>query len=95
MAVPRTLYSLLEVAVSRNLLRIPWDNQQEGIRSICNIRNTTMHANYTQAALESQQASVEDYFQNQALTELDTIYYIVTDLISQIDPQTGWPHINN
>src|SRR5580698_8425945 len=34
-----TLFNLLEIAVARNLLRLPWDDQQDGIRKVCAVRN--------------------------------------------------------
>src|SRR5438309_1699039 len=41
-----TLRPLLEKAVRKKLIRLPWDDQKEGIRRVCKVRNTLLHANY-------------------------------------------------
>ncbi len=57
-----TLYNLLEQAVSRKLVRLPWDDQQDGIKRICSVRNTLLHGNYEQAARDAGSSSVAEYF---------------------------------
>ncbi|MGZ6126415.1 MAG: hypothetical protein ACXWLR_15710, partial [Myxococcales bacterium] len=59
-----TLHPLLKKAVAKNLIRLPWPDQQEGIRRICRVRNTLLHTNYGQAAAQAGCASVREYFQN-------------------------------
>jgi len=51
-----TLFNLLEIAVFNNLIRLPWDDQKDGIRKVCAARNTILHGNYAQAAREAGKA---------------------------------------
>lgn len=87
-----TLHNLLQKAVAENLLRVPWDDQQDGIRRICSVRNTILHGNYEQAAKQAGCASVRDYFSQQFTPEVDKMFHIVDDMVKQIDPTTGRPH---
>jgi hypothetical protein len=86
-----TLYNLLEIAVARNLLRLPWDDQQDGIRKICAVRNTLLHANYAQAAREAKRASVSDYFKSVFASEIEGMFKITDHIMKQIDTATGKP----
>ena len=47
-----TLHNLLEKATCQrlNLLTLPCDDRQDGIRRIVAVRNTLLHGNYEQAA---------------------------------------------
>jgi hypothetical protein len=86
-----TLHNLLEVAVARGLLRVPWDDQQDGIRKICAVRNTLLHANYAQAAREAKCESVEAYFKGPFASEIERTFEITDYLMKQIDTETGQP----
>src|SRR5450631_849346 len=57
-----SIYNLLQKAVKKGLLRVPWDNQEEGIGKIKEVRNTILHGNYEQAARQAGCASVGAYF---------------------------------
>src|SRR5579863_5848099 len=59
-----TLYNLLQMATSRGLIKVPWDDQQDGIKKIVAVRNSLLHGNYAQAARESGRTSVEDYLRS-------------------------------
>lgn len=87
-----TLHPLLQRAVAKNLLRVPWDDQQDGIRKICAIRNTILHGNYEQAARQAGCPSVAVYFKTQFTSEVEMMFHIADDLFKQIDPATGKPH---
>lgn len=87
-----TLHSLLQKATSKKrgpLLILLWDDQQDGIRRICAVRNTLLHGNYEQAAREAGCATVADYFKTQFAGEIEAMYKVVDDLFKQIDPETG------
>lgn len=86
-----TLPNLLQRAVSRNLLKVPWDDQQDGIRKIAKVRNSLLHGNYEQAAREAGCSSVEAYFKTQFASEVEALYRIGDYLVRQIDPDTGAP----
>lgn len=87
-----TLHNLLQKAVAKGLLRVPWDDQQDGIRRMCAIRNTILHGNYEQAARQAGCATVVDYFRQQLTPEVEKMFHIVDDLMKQIDSATGKPH---
>jgi hypothetical protein len=55
-----TLYNMLQKSVSRGLLRVPWDDQQDGITRLARVRNTLLHGSYEQAAKEAGRASVRN-----------------------------------
>lgn len=86
-----TLPKLLEKAVSRKLLRLPFDDQQDGVRKLKNVRNTILHANFEQAARQAGCASSAEYFQTQFAGEVETLAKISNALLEQIDPSTGLP----
>lgn len=86
-----TLYNLLEKAVSKGLFRVPWDDQQEGIKKIVAVRNTLLHANYEQAARGAGCASPGEYFQRQFASEVESMFKVADDIVNQIDPETGRP----
>ncbi len=87
-----TLGSLLTKAIKeRQLIRLPWDDQSEGIKRVCAVRNTLLHGNYAQAAREAQCASVADYFRSQFASEIERMYEVTDFVMKQIDPATGAP----
>jgi len=89
-----TLFNLLEIAVSKGLIRLPWDDQQDGIKKVCAVRNSILHGNYAQAARETGRASVAEYFKTQFASEIETMFKVVDDLMKQIDVNTGNPFPN-
>ena len=86
-----SLYNLLQRAVSRGLIRLPWEDQQDGIRKIVSVRNAMLHGNYEQAAQNAGCATVVEYFRTQATPEGERMYQVVDYLFKQIDPVTGKP----
>ncbi len=84
-----TLYTLLQKAVSRNLIRLPWDDQEEGIRKLKDVRNTILHGNFEQAAAQAGCTSVAEYFDTQFTAEIQRLGEIAEHLFGQIDPSTG------
>ncbi len=87
-----TLFNLLQVAVSRGLLRVPWDDQQDGIKKIVAVRNSLLHGNHAQAARGAGCASVADYFNTQFASEIETMTKVTDFIMRQIDPVTGKPY---
>jgi hypothetical protein len=87
-----TLFNLLERAVSRNLLTLPWKNQQDGIRAICDARNALLHGNYEQAARNAGCESTAVYFKTVYAREIERWSTVVNQLFTQIDPATGQPY---
>lgn len=86
-----TLHPLLKKAIKADLIRLPWDDQDEGVTKICAVRNTILHGNYAQAAAQAGCSSVEDYFKTQFTPEIDGMYKLVNYILSQIDAETGKP----
>lgn len=87
-----TIYNLLQRAVSRGLLKVPWDDQEDGIRRIKDVRNTVLHGNYEQAARQSGCSSVPEFFKTKFASEVEALTHVVDDLMRQIDPATGKPY---
>jgi len=88
-----SIYNLLQKAVKKGLLRVPWDNQEEGIGKIKEVRNTILHGNYEQAARQAGCASVGAYFKTQFASEIEAMFKIADYLVQQIDPETGKPRV--
>ena len=86
-----TLPALLQKAISRGLVRLPWDDQAQGIEAVRKIRNTLLHGNYAQAAREAGCTSVRDYFRTQFASEIEGMFKITDFIMGQIDPTTGKP----
>ena len=86
-----TLYSLLQQAVKRELLELPWKDQEEGIKRVCSVRNTLLHGNYEQAARDAGCDSVTTYFKTVFASEVEAMFKITQELFKQIDPETGKP----
>jgi len=95
-----TLYNLLQRAVSKKLLRLPYDDQDAGTRALKkllvslsgkNVRNTLMHGNFELAAREAGCSSVDAYFQTVFAGEVEALYKVTDDLLGQIEPDTGAP----
>jgi hypothetical protein len=86
-----TNYHLLQRAVCKGLLRVPWDNQEEGIRKIKEVRNTLLHGNYEKAARDSGCANVTEYFLTTFAGEVEDLFKVAQALFKQIDPVTGKP----
>src|ERR1700690_1280080 len=87
-----TLHNLLQVAVAQGLLRVPWYDQQDGIKKICKVRNTLLHANYAQAAREAGRSSVRDFFATTFASEVEAMFKVTDYIMKQIDPETGRPY---
>ena len=87
----QSLYNLLQFAISRDLIRLPWDAQEDGIRKVVDVRNSLLHANYAEAAHGAASGSVENYFKTQFASELEVMFLIVDDLMKQVDVNTGRP----
>jgi hypothetical protein len=87
-----TLFNLLQLAVTRGLLKVPWDDQSDGIKRIVAVRNSLLHGNYAQAAREAGCTSVADYFRTQFAGEIETMTKVTDYIMRQIDPATGRPY---
>ncbi len=87
-----TLRKLLQKAVKKGLIRLPWPEQDDGIRRVCSVRDTLLHGNYAQAAHLAGCASVRDYFRNQFASEIATMELVADSIMKQIDPATGKPY---
>jgi hypothetical protein len=86
-----TLPNLLQKAVSRKLFLVPWEDQEDGIRRIKNVRNTILHANYEQAARDAGCANAGEYFRTTFAAEVDLMHQIADHILKQVDPETGRP----
>ena len=84
-----TLRPLLKRAVERKLIMLPWEDQQDGLKKIVDLRNTIIHANYEQAAKQAGCNSMEQYFKTAYASEIEAMFKIVDHLFKQIDLETG------
>lgn len=84
-----TIYNLLQKAVSRGLLQLPWADAQDGIRRLKDVRNTILHGNFEQGARQARCASAAVYFKTQFAAEIERLYEITECFFRQIDPVTG------
>ena len=87
----QTFHPLLTTATQNNLIRLPWEDQAEGVRRICAVRNTLLHGNFAQAAREAGCTSVQEYFGSQYAPELEGMMKILDRVMQQIDVETGRP----
>lgn len=85
------LFNLLEYAVAENLISLPWSDQADGIRRVCNVRNSLLHGNFAQAARDANCSSVDEYFKTQYASETEAMFKIANFLMGQINPDTGRP----
>lgn len=85
------LYNLLQKGVSKGLIRVPWDDQEEGIKKVSAVRNTLLHGNYEQAARDAGCSNLTEYFQKQFAGEVESMFKIADFIVKQIDPETGRP----
>jgi hypothetical protein len=86
-----TLYNLLQKAVSRKLIELPWDDQQDGIKKLKDVRNTLLHGNYEQAARQAGCPSIEVYFKTQFASEVEALTKVTDHIMKQIEVETGRP----
>ena len=86
-----TLPNLLEKATSRRigLLTLPGEERSELIRQVKDVRNTTLHGGFEQAARDAGCGGVAEYFQTQFASEVETMTELLGRLMAQIDPDTG------
>jgi hypothetical protein len=79
---------------NRKLLTLPgtWSRDQS-IKAIKSVRNTLIHGNYEQAAAGAHSGDVSAYFRSgHYISEVETLYNLVDDLMKQINIETGRPH---
>ncbi|MCC6216130.1 MAG: hypothetical protein IT376_14800 [Polyangiaceae bacterium] len=88
------LYNLLQRAVSRGLVRVPWDDQEDGIKKLKDVRNTILHGNYEQAARQAGGVSIGAYFKAQFASEVEAMFKVTDHLMRQIDHATGRPWLS-
>ena len=86
-----TLRPLLRRAIERKLILLPWDDQEDGIGRLVDVRNTILHGNYEQAAKQAGCSSVAEYFKTVFASEVEKVYQVVDHLFNQIDANTGQP----
>jgi hypothetical protein len=88
-----TLDALLRKATAGKtpLLRLPWEDQDEGRKRICAVRNMILHGNFEQAAREEGLASKEEFFKKKFAGTVEGMGKILENLLDQIDVRTGRP----
>lgn len=79
----RVSHALIQMAVSRGLIKMPWDDQQDGIKEIVAVRNSLLHGNYAQAAREAKCGSVADYFRKQFASEVEAMTKVIDFIMRQ------------
>lgn len=85
----QTIYNLLQKAVKLQLIRVPWDDQDDGIGRIRDVRNSLLHGSYEKAAAQAGCSSVAAYFGGQFVAEVEALHGITQFIVAQIDPDTG------
>jgi len=83
-----TLYNLLELSI-KNGITINAIENKKAIKSLTNIRNTIMHANYEQAIADIPYETVEEYFKYEYIAEIEFIYNLLNNIVKQVDINTG------
>jgi hypothetical protein len=73
------------------LLRLPWDDQDDGRKKLCAVRNMILHGNFEQAAREFGCDSVKAFFQTQFASTIEIVGKVLENLLEQIDVRTGLP----
>jgi hypothetical protein len=87
----QTLPNLLELAFSERVdaLDPPGGDAQHLVTLVKDVRNALLHANFEQAAKQAGAADVREYFRKHYASEIETLYKILNNMMSQIDPATG------
>ena len=84
-----TMFTLLEMVMSRRLIRLPFEDQMDGKDAISDCRNSMLHGNYAQAATRAACPSVTEYFRTRFAFELECMWEVVNAIVMQIDTSTG------
>jgi hypothetical protein len=82
-----TLPNLLEKTTSArlHLLKLDAPKRELAIKQLTDVRNTSQHGNYEQAAAQANVASVAEYFGKVFAGEVEALYQVLADLIEQVD----------
>lgn len=80
-----TLWPLLEKGVSLGIIELPYDDQQRGIKEICDVSNSLLHGNYEQAGVQIN-STARDYFQRQFASEVEALGKIALHMAEKLDP---------
>lgn len=87
-----TLPNLLEKATSQRLDLVRFHvatDRADAIRRIKDVRNTLLHGNYEQAAMQAGCSGTAEYFQTQFAPEIEVLYNLLDGMVKQIDEETG------
>lgn len=68
---------------------MPYDDQENGIRRIKDVRNALLHGKYERVASQSECSSVPEFFKQKFPSEVEALTRVVNDLMRQNDPATG------
>jgi Ni,Fe-hydrogenase maturation factor len=82
------LADLMRKAHDAHVLIIDSTDIKKAINKIVRVRDTTLHANYEQAANQAG-LSVEQYFKTQYTSEIDLVGRILDALLGVVDLDTG------
>lgn len=83
------LRGLLDYAVARGLFTLPFPSQEDGKQAVCAHRNALLHGNFSQAAVQSGCATIEEYFKTRYAPEMEAMTKVLDFIMVQIDPATG------
>jgi hypothetical protein len=84
-----TLHSLLEKAIGKKLIKLPYAVQSDGIKKVTNVRNTLLHGNYEQAARGAGCSYIFEYFRKDFASEIERMFEVLEYVMKQIDQKTG------
>lgn len=86
-----TLFSLLEIAVARNLLRLLGTTSRTGSGRSALFATRCCTETIAQAAREAKRESVADYFKSVFASEVEGMFKVAEYIMKQIDVTTGKP----
>lgn len=68
------------------LLRLPFDDQVDGVARILAVKNTLAHGSYERAAVGAGVSGVAEYFKTQFAGEIERLFNIYEYLLAQLRP---------
>lgn len=88
-----TLANLLEKATRKRDPLIKLNGDRDTVKNqLADVRNTLLHGNYEQAAMQAGCDDVSGYFKRVYASEVEALYKVLDSIVRQIDRRTGKPH---
>jgi hypothetical protein len=87
-----TLHSLLEKVFSEkryDQLEVPGGDREHLIELVTGLRNGLLHGDFEQLARRAGSSTTREYFKHSYARDLEALYKILNNMMSQIDVSTG------